>query len=66
MEKPADAEREVPIQVMVPPAVHKQVALMSVHQRREHAYRGSAWLTATPPAYASSGPSSPPLRRSAP
>ena len=32
MEKPADAEREVPIQVMVPPAVHKQVALMTVHQ----------------------------------
>ena len=32
MEKPTDAEREVPIQVMVPPAVHKQVALMSVHQ----------------------------------
>ena len=30
MDKPADAEREVAIQVMVPPAVHKQVALMSV------------------------------------
>lgn len=32
MDKPADAEREVAIQVMVPPAVHKQVALMSVQQ----------------------------------
>ena len=32
MDKPAEAEREVAIQVMVPPAVHKQVALMSVHQ----------------------------------
>ena len=32
MEKPAEAEREVAIQVMVPPAVHKQVALMSVQQ----------------------------------
>lgn len=30
MNKLADAEREVAIQVMVPPAVHKQVALMSV------------------------------------
>ena len=32
MDKHADTEREVAIQVMVPPAVHKQVALMSVHQ----------------------------------
>lgn len=32
MDKPADAEREVAIQVMVPPAVHKQVALMGVQQ----------------------------------
>jgi len=32
MEKPDDAKREVPLQVMVPPSVHKQVALMSVHQ----------------------------------
>jgi len=32
MDKPTDAEREVAIQVMVPPAVHKQVALMSVQQ----------------------------------
>ena len=38
MEKPAEAEREVAIQVMVPPAVHKQVALMSVQQGREHAH----------------------------
>ena len=30
MNKPSEAEREVAIQVMVPPAVHKQVALMSV------------------------------------
>ena len=32
MDKRAEAEREVAIQVMVPPAVHKQVALMSVQQ----------------------------------
>lgn len=32
MGKPAEVEREVAIQVMVPPAVHKQVALMSVQQ----------------------------------
>ena len=32
MYKRAEAEREVAIQVMVPPAVHKQVALMSVQQ----------------------------------
>lgn len=32
MDKSADAEREVAIQIMVPPAVHKQVALMSVQQ----------------------------------
>ena len=32
MDKCAEAEREVAIQVMVPPAVHKQVALMSVQQ----------------------------------
>ena len=32
MEKSAEADREVAIQVMVPRAVHKQVALMSVQQ----------------------------------
>ena len=32
MDKCAEAEREVAIQVMVPPAVHKQVALMSAQQ----------------------------------
>jgi hypothetical protein len=32
MDKFTDAKREMALQVMVPPAVHKQVALMSVHQ----------------------------------
>ena len=32
MDKPAESEREVAIQVMVAPAVHKQVALMSAQQ----------------------------------
>lgn len=32
MDQPAETEREVAIQVMVPQAVHKQVALMSVQQ----------------------------------
>ena len=32
MDKCAEAEREVASQVMVPPAGHKQVALMSVQQ----------------------------------
>ena len=32
MEKSAEADREVAIQVMVPRAVHKQVALMGVQQ----------------------------------
>ena len=32
MKKPADTNREVAIQVMVSPAVHKQVAIMGVEQ----------------------------------
>ena len=32
MNKPADTNREVAIQVMVSPAVHKQVAIMGVEQ----------------------------------
>ena len=40
MEKPAAAEREVAIQVMVPPAVHKQVAPDKRAARRERAHRG--------------------------